>query len=194
MMLAAIDWQAMFFWLFAFVACGFALAVLFSPNIVRMAFYLILSLGAVAGLFFLAGAEFLGAMQLMLYVGGTLVLVVFGVTLTAQSNLIRLKTSGGEWILALFVGGGLLVLLLQTITIDSWRQPSVHDAASLDHKTTTEIGLALTGVRLDGHSGYLLPFAIVSVHLLVVLIGAAYLARTRRLREREPAPPAGTER
>jgi len=193
-MLAAIDWQATFFWLFALIACGFALAVLFSPNIVRMAFYLILSLGAVGGLFFLAGAEFLGAMQLMLYVGGTLVLLVFGVMLTAHRNFISLKTGGGEWILALFVGGGLMLLLLQTITIDRWRQTPVHDVQLLDHKTTTEIGLALAGVRLDGHNGFLLPFVIVSVHLLVVLIGAAYLARTKRLREREPADLSGSER
>jgi len=125
-------------------------------------------------------------MGVFLRVGGQF-LVVFGVMLTAHRNFVSLRTSGGEWILALFVGGGLLVLLLQTITIDSWRQPSAHDVALLDHKTTTEIGLALTGVRLDGHSGFLLPFVIVSVHLLVVLIGAAYLARTKRLREREPA-------
>jgi len=185
-MLAAIDWQATFFWLFALISCGFALGVLFSPNIVRMAFYLIISLGAVSGLFFLAGAEFLGTMQLMLYVGGTLVLLVFGVMLTARSNFIRMKTSGGEWILALFVGGGLMLLLLQTIPIDSWRQAPTHALPLADYRTTTQIGLALSGVRLDGRSGYLLPFVIVSMHLLVVLIGAGYLARTKRPTDKEP--------
>lgn len=180
-MLAAIDWQATFFWLFALISCCFALGVLFSPNIVRMAFYLIVSLGAVAGLFFLAGAEFLGAMQLMLYVGGTLVLLVFGVMLTSKSNFIRMKTGGGEWILALFVGGALLLLLLRTaFMVESWRIPPAHELPLADASTTTELGLALSGVRLDGGSGYLLPFVIVSVHLLVVLIGAAYLARTKR--------------
>ena len=59
-----------------------------------------------------------------------------------------------------------------------------------DARTATPLGLALTGVRVDkldsdsaltnGQSGYLLPFIIVSVHLLVVLIGAAYMARTKR--------------
>ncbi len=71
----AINWHSFFFLLFALVACVFALAVVFSSNIVRMAFYLVLSLGATAGLFFLAGADFVGAMQLMIYVGGTLVLL-----------------------------------------------------------------------------------------------------------------------
>ncbi len=59
-----------------------------TSNIVRMAFYLVLSLGATSGLFFLAGADFVGAMQLMIYVGGTLVLLVFGVMLTAKGPFI----------------------------------------------------------------------------------------------------------
>ncbi len=75
---AAINWHTLFFLLFAALACGFAIAVAAADNVVRMALYLILSLGATAGLFFLAGAEFVGAMQLMIYVGGTLVLLVFG--------------------------------------------------------------------------------------------------------------------
>ena len=83
-------------------------AVVLSSNIVRMAFYLVLSLGATAGLFFLAGADFVGAMQLMIYVGGTLVLLIFGVMLTAQGPFISMKTRGGEWILAALVGGSLL--------------------------------------------------------------------------------------
>ncbi len=190
-MSAALEWQAIFFWLFALISCTGALAVLFSPNIVRMALYLIVSLGAVAGLFFLAGAEFVGAMQLMLYVGGTLVLLVFGVMLTAQREFIRLKTSGGEWILGLFVGSALLVVLLQTVAVAGWKQPLLAESASdsavgpVMYETTAEIGLALTGVRLNGQHGFLLPFVIISVHLLVVLIGAAYLARTKRRQTRE---------
>ncbi len=80
-----------------------------SSNIVRMAFYLVMSLGATAGLFFLAGADFVGAMQLMIYVGGTLVLLIFGVMLTAQGPFISMKTRSGEWILGGIVGGSLLL-------------------------------------------------------------------------------------
>ena len=101
----SINWNSVFFLLFALVACVFALAVVLTSNIVRMALYLVLSLGATAGLFFLAGADFVGAMQLLIYVGGTLVLLVFGVMLTAQGPFISMKTTGGEWILAAFVGG-----------------------------------------------------------------------------------------
>ena len=139
-------------------------------------------------MFFLAGADFLGAMQLMIYVGGTLVLLVFGVMLTARSNFIRMKTAGGEWILAMFVGGALLLVLLRTaFMVESWRIPPAHELPRADGSTTTQIGLALSGVRLDGGSGYLLPFEIVSVHLLVVLVGAAYLARAKRPADRSEA-------
>ena len=73
--LAAINWHSFFFMLFAALACGFAVAVVAAENVVRMALYLVLSLAATAGLFLLAGAEFVGAMQLMIYVGGTLSLI-----------------------------------------------------------------------------------------------------------------------
>ena len=101
----AIAWHQFFFVMFALLTCGFAVGVLFSGNIVRMAFYLVLSLASSAGLFFLAGAEFVGAMQLMIYVGGTLVLLIFGVMLTAQDRFISLKTPAGEWVLSLIIGG-----------------------------------------------------------------------------------------
>ncbi len=195
MLLAAFDWHGIFFMFFALLTCAFAVAVLFSNNIVHMAFYLILSLGASAGLFFLAGAEFVGAMQLMIYVGGTLVLLIFGVMLTAQSRFISMKTRGGEWVLALVLGGSLLFLLLTAaFRVEDWRTGNP-DAASIgiaESKTTTQIGMGFTGVRVDrldapadstlvpGMSGYLLPFVIVSVHLLVVLVGAAYMARPKR--------------
>ena len=86
-----IYWPSFFFLLFAGIACAFAVAVVVSPNIVRMAFYLVLSLAATAGLFFLAGADFVGSMQILIYVGGTLVLLVFGVMLTSQDRFISMQ-------------------------------------------------------------------------------------------------------
>lgn len=194
-LLAAINWHSVAFLFFALVACGFAVAVVLTSNIVRMAFYLTLCLGATAGLFFLAGAEFIGSMQLMIYVGGTLVLLIFGVMLTAQARFISMQTSGAEWVLAAIVGSMLLLLLLRAgFSVDSWNQPrpDLNSLALFESKTSTPIGLALTGVRVDqldetneqlrrGMSGYLFPFVIISMHLLVVLIGASYMARSKRL-------------
>lgn len=194
MILAAINWHSTFFLLFALVACLFALAVVFSHNIVHMAFFLTISLGSTAGLFFLAGAEFVGAMQFMIYVGGTLVLLVFGVMLTAQSRFVSMKTSAGEWVLATAVGGGLLFLLLTAaFRVSDWNSPRGDGApvSVADAHDSAAIGGLLTGYRPDvleeknatlrpGMSGYMLPFLIVSMHLLVVLIGASYLARAKK--------------
>lgn len=243
------SWQTFLFLLYSAVACGFALLVVLSSNVVRMAFYLVLSLGATGGLFFLAGADFVGAMQLMIYVGGTLVLLVFGVMLTAQGPFVSMKTRGGDWILAALLAGSLLAFLAPAaFSVRDWTNApeaaeaehhasagaqnaearfhltalskveaseeaegdASEDAEAEEHEgaeaeghvevavhspvqkdTATRLGMGLLGARVDqledrpeelkrGMSGYLLPFEIVSVHLLVVLVGAAYLARTKR--------------
>src|SRR5215510_9283726 len=120
----SINWHSFTFLFFALLACGFGVAVLATSNVVRMAFYLTLCLGATAGLFFLAGAEFVGAMQLMIYVGGTLVLLIFGVMLTAQARFISMKTSGAEWVLAAILGSTLFLLLVRAgYSVETWNQP-----------------------------------------------------------------------
>ena len=185
-----LNWHSLLFFLFATVACVFAVAVVVSSNIVRMAFYLVLSLGATAALFFLAGADFVGAMQLLIYVGGTLVLLIFGVMLTAQGPFITMKTRAGEWILGAIVGGCLLAVLLQAaLRIEEWQAPAARLPAR-SPVTASRLGMGLLGARVDklerteaervGMAGYLLPFEIVSVHLLVVLVGSAYLARPKK--------------
>jgi NADH-quinone oxidoreductase subunit J len=136
---------------------------------------------------------------LIVYVGGTLVLVVFGVMLTAQGPFVNLRTSIGEWAFSLLVGCGLYATLAASTLMTTWpslgKEPADDPAKS---PTTAQLGQALLGVKeatpeatLTGlnekgkeriRMGYLLPFEIVSVHLLVVLIGAAYLARAKRRR------------
>ena len=108
-----IIWHSFFFLLFALVACTAAIAMVVSTNVVRMAFYLVISLGAVAGLYFLAGADFVGAMQLMIYVGGTLVLLIFGVMLTAQRPFVSMKTDRKDVIVAAGIGVCLLAMLVK---------------------------------------------------------------------------------
>ena len=189
--MSAIHWDSFFFLFFALVTCVFAVAVVVSNNIVRMAAYLVASLCGVAGLFFLSGAQFLGAMQLMLYVGGTVVLLVFGVMLTARGPFVSMRSGGGQWILALLAGGSLLAVLLQTVAqVDRWRnQRGRRHPGRREQSHDDPVGAGLVGVRTDqvghassdarrpdAHIGYLLPFEIISLHLLVVLVGAAFLA------------------
>lgn len=208
------------FWVFALVACGGAIAVVISQNVARMAFWLIVSLGSTAGLFFLLHADFVGTAQLLIYVGGTLVLLIFGVMLTASGPFTNIKTSPGEGVLSGVVGSLLLALILSAPYAVKWETlASHHGAGSTVHgaspaeegNTVRPLGFSLIGLRPDvalkkpadkAHGaeslpknkgdiqdpvGYLLPFEIVSVHLLVVLVGAAYLARTKRRKDQAPA-------
>jgi NADH:ubiquinone oxidoreductase subunit 6 (subunit J) len=213
------------FWLFALAACGGALAVVIEKNVVRMAFWLIVALGSVAGLFFLLGADFVGATQLLIYVGGTIVLLIFGVMLTATGPLSRTMTiSRGEQVLAGVIGVSLLCVIGVSALAVSWDdgRGTRGEGRYADGGTTRPLGLKLLGLDNDklsaeieserrasgaasaprenrrsedrsqgsaslnaqrstlSSTGYLLPFEIASVHLLVVLIGAAYLARAKR--------------
>ncbi len=172
-----------------------AVMVVVSQNIVRAAAWLLFALGGVAAIFFFLGADFVGATQLIVYVGGTLVLVVFGVMLTAQGPFITMRTSAVEWAMSLVVG----LLLLGTLIITTWtgsfpsktkegadarpEEMMVNSNNPATSNNTIQIGHAFLGQPIGPkNTGYLLPFEIVSVHLLVVLIGAAYLARSKRRR------------
>src|SRR5208282_931306 len=96
--------QTFLFWVIALLTGGCAIAVVVTQNIVRSATWLLFALGGTAAVFFLLGADFVGATQLLVYVGGTLVLVVFGVMLTAQGPFISMKTGAADWGIAMIVG------------------------------------------------------------------------------------------
>jgi NADH-quinone oxidoreductase subunit J len=153
-----------------------AIGVVIHRGVVRSALSLLFTLVGVAMCYFLLDAEFLGAAQLIVYVGGTLVLVVFGGMLTEAGPFAGPKVRATEWVLGGGVAIGLFLFLL-TASLDLARPPS-------DDKTlpaVPELGLAFLGVSESPNGrAYLFPFEIVSVHLLVVLIGAAYLARAKR--------------
>jgi NADH:ubiquinone oxidoreductase subunit 6 (subunit J) len=198
--------QSILFWIIAVITGFCALAVVVSQNIVRSATWLLFTLGGTSGLFFLLGADFVGATQLLVYVGGTLVLVVFGVMLTAQGPFITMKTRAAEWVVAAAVGALFFSVLVVTTLNTDWPEPPQDDRMSNARTSTssTRLGLAffgfpeatpeakLTGLpkaappKLRKRMAYLLPFEIVSVHLLVVLLGAAYLARAKRRRGTAP--------
>ena len=189
--------ESFLFTVFALATCLSALAVVFSQTVVRMAFWLIIALGSTSALFFLANADFVGEAQLLIYVGGTLVLLVFGVMLTASGPYLKIATSPGEIVMGGCVGLLFLFVVFASLNGVKWREPSPEtitaaSAVVSQGNTLRPIGLSLLGTRPDKDltsegdtlsPGYLLPFEIVSVHLLVVLIGSAYLARAKRRAE-----------
>lgn len=192
------------FLLFGLVAASAAVMVVLTQDVVRMAFWLIVSLGSTALLYFLLGADFVGAVQLLIYVGGTVVLLIFGVMLTSSGPYLQIKSNPGELLQAVALGGLFLVMLVFTVMQVDWDGAEVTlareygqtpvDAEGYNQRgegtTVRQIGTALLGARFDQPQdgaaasaeppGYLLPFEIVSIHLLVVLVGAAYLARAKR--------------
>ena len=153
-----------------------AAGVAASRSVVRAAVWLLFALVGVAGLYFLLGAEFLGAAQLIVYVGGTMVLVVFGVMITNEGPFAVLRTRPLEWVVGGAVAVGLFALLA-TASLELVHPPAADEDA---RPTVSDLGLSFLGVEDAGGRSYLLPFEIVSVHLLVVLIAAAYLARAKR--------------
>src|ERR1700747_846561 len=98
------DLTTLLFYSLAILTGLCALGVVVTQNIVRAAAWLLFTLGGVAGVFFFLGADFVGATQLIVYVGGTLVLVVFGVMLPAQGQFISLRIGAGEWAISPAVG------------------------------------------------------------------------------------------
>lgn len=201
--------HAILFWVLALLTGGSALALVVTQNVVRSATWLLFSLAGAAGIFFLLGADFVGATQLLVYVGGTLVLVVFGVMLTAQGPFITMRTGAAEWAFSLLVGIVFFGVLAMTIIQGNWPDAIPNPRMDDPNRSVSSvaIGESLLGIESASPAGlvtlwsrepsdpdlkkitrrrqqmsYLLPFEIVSVHLLVVLLGAAYLARAKRRR------------
>ena len=168
------------FYAFASLSLIGALAVLLTRNVIYAAFFLLLTLLGIAGLFVLASADFLAIAQIMIYVGGVLVLVIFGVMLThkpypladansQQSNRIvssnRSKNWTG-WIVAVLVAGSLfaaLFTLLMRANFALLNQPIGWES------TVNTIGMQLM-------TEYVVPFEIAGILLLAALVGATYLA------------------
>jgi NADH-quinone oxidoreductase subunit J len=139
---------------------------------------LLFTLVGVAGLYFLLHAEFLAAVQLVVYAGGTLILIIFGVMLTSKSPFSRFEPKLGEVIIAISISSILLFALVLGIA----RTTFVNGPISSEMYPVDRLGQVLLG-------DFLVPFEIVSVLLLVVMIGAAYLAKGRRREEDETSRP-----
>ncbi|HTL28781.1 MAG TPA: NADH-quinone oxidoreductase subunit J [Tepidisphaeraceae bacterium] len=170
--LAITDQQAVsaaLFYVFAGMSAASALGVVVSRNIVRTAVFLLFTLVGVAGLYFLLSAEFLAAVQLVVYAGGTLILIIFGVMLTSKSPFSRFEPKPVEVVIAISVASVIFFALVLAISRAKFASNAIETGAYPIDK----LGQTLLG-------DFLVPFEIVSVLLLVVMIGAAYLAKGRR--------------
>jgi NADH-quinone oxidoreductase subunit J len=164
------------FFLFAALTVLPAFAVAFAKNIVRAAVALLFSLMGVAGLYLLLHAEFLAAVQLVVYVGGTLILMIFGIMLTSGAAPHTYRPRIAEIVWAVAIALALSFPLLTLAFRVPWNtHPLALTGPAATRPSVEDLGLAL----LDPHA-YLLPFELLSILLLAVMIGAAYLAKSRR--------------
>jgi NADH-quinone oxidoreductase subunit J len=161
--------ESLIFYLFAVITVGSAMVVVLARSLIYSAFALLFTFFGVAGLYFLLGADFLGATQLLIYVGGILVLLLFGVMLTHKLYDLQLKSEVTQFLPGLIVAGGLFVILSVTAMRTQWNVGAGRPPAP----TTAEIGKEFL-------SRYLLPFEAASVLLLVALMGAAMIVRRRK--------------
>jgi NADH-quinone oxidoreductase subunit J len=160
--------EAGFFWSLAVLTVASAAVVVLARSLIYSAFALLVAFLGVAGFYLLLGADFLAATQLLIYVGGILVLLLFGVMLTHRIYDLDLRTEATQLGSGLLIAAGLFVILAATAVRTEWPV-----APTTPAPTTEGIGRLFLG-------RYLLPFEAASVLLLVAMLGAAMIVRRRK--------------
>lgn len=172
----------MLFYVMAFIALGSALFVAASKNLVRSVFMFFITLFALAGLYVLAMADFVAITQIVIYVGGILVLILFAFMLSGRENLnyvtsVQNKFIGVGKLPAILLAAAFLIVLINVVVkMDadnlSWIKNAIAQKTDIqpDMNMTENIGVNLM-------TYYLLPFEAISILLMIALIGAAHLSR-----------------
>ena len=161
------DWTQTLFWFFFAMTIGSAVFVVTVRNLVHAAFWLMITLFCVAALYVFLKADFLAATQVVVYVGGILVLVLFGVMMTSGKLDLNLKLERGQMISSGIISIALLVILFLIVRRTNWQTAETQFDSE---GTTSSIGEAIMGE-------FLLPFEVVSIVLLIALIGAVLITR-----------------
>lgn len=169
------DWLpgGLFYFLTGIVVAS-ALFTAFTRNLVHAAFSLLLTFLGLACLYLYLGADFVGLAQVLVYVGGILVLLLFGVMLTNDPASVEEKDTRQFWT-GLLISVGLGAVLITIVMQTPW---PVLAPSELPEAEST-LSFIATGLLTT----YLLPFEIASVLLLIALIGAVVIARGEPFRE-----------
>ncbi len=167
--------DAAFFYFFALLTLGGGILTITRRNAIHAAICLIVSLVGVAGLYLLQQAEFLAAVQVILYIGGIMVLFLFVIMLVNLDDAARERQFNGQWWIAtacvVLVGAQVFYFLRQGARAYQLARPADPSAAA---------GRGNDEMLADAlFSEYLLPFEIASVLLLVAVIGSVVMAKKR---------------
>jgi len=164
-----------FFYFFALLVLGGAILTITRRSAIHSAICLIVSLIGVAGLYLLQKAEFLFAVQIILYVGGIMVLFLFVIMLVNLDEQAKEKQFNGQWWIALVcvavVAAQVLFFLHKGATSFQLAKPA---------EMAGEVAKGNTEIIADAlFSQYLLPFEIASLLLLVAVVGSVVMAKKR---------------
>jgi NADH-quinone oxidoreductase subunit J len=159
------EMTALLFYLFSIITVITAAIVVFSKNIVHSAFSLMFTLLGVAALYVLLYADFIAVTQILVYVGGILILILFGVMLTTQGNTFDFKTVTVNLVPASLLALATAVLLIFAFTTTSWSTTAPIERTD----TIYDMGMLLM-------SDYLLPFIAAGVLLLVAIVAALLMS------------------
>lgn len=166
------DWIEICFWFFAILIISSAIVVVSSRNIIYSVFALLFTFFGVAGIYVILSADFLAITQIMIYIGGILVLLIFGVMLTNRITGVDIKSGQTGKVQILFAGFISVVvigLLIYLFTTTRWNTVATHKEISSSVNVIGNIML----------TNYLLAFESASVLLLIAIIGAALIARRK---------------
>ena len=154
------------FWSLALVLVGSALAVVLSRNLFHSVLWLALALTGTAGVFLLLEAEFLAAVQLLLYAGGVVTIVVFAIVVTERLVGERITQTNRRITAGAVISIALIALIVNAIS----RQPLAAATQPLTTDLTRTLGESVL-------TRFVLPFELLGVLMLAAMLGALYFAR-----------------
>jgi NADH-quinone oxidoreductase subunit J len=157
------------FYFFAVLTIASAIVVVSARSIIYSAFALLFTFFGVAGLYVLLNADFLAVTQLLVYVGGILVLLIFGIMLTTKVFDVPIRSETLHVVPAIFITGAIMGTLVGIMIRTEW-----FTISRLEWGPTTRF----IGQKLM--TDFLLPFEVASVVLLIALLGAVIIARKER--------------
>jgi NADH-quinone oxidoreductase subunit J len=161
------------FFILAVSIVVFSILSITSRRILRAAIFLLFVLVAMAGLYYMMNFQFLAAVQLMLYAGGIVVLIIFSILLTSQINSKLELPKLTHLLLGGLTAVGGIALSAMTILKYAFK-PTQEAAIGTDMRT---VGLQLLDT---GEHGYALPFEVISILLLAALVGSIFIAQKRK--------------
>ncbi|OGU77714.1 MAG: NADH-quinone oxidoreductase subunit J [Stygiobacter sp. RIFOXYC12_FULL_38_8] len=157
------------FYIFAAITLVSAWFVVTTRNVIYSAFFLLFTFFGVAGIYVLLAADFIAVVQIMVYVGGILILLLFGVMLTNTITNVDIRTGASNLLPASIATGILMGAVVSVMWYTEWKiQPT-----AAPNTTIKELGRLLL-------TDYVLVFELLGLLLLVALIGAASIARREK--------------